>query len=250
MTYENNVNPGTATMTVHGIGFFSGTRTFDFEIQDTGEDLAPYAGKAKAAGFADLDDGEWYMKTEGGAFPGTATLYLDYTVARGLMSGYTGARAGQFGPNDTLSRGMAATIIYRMATGATAESTDNEVDTRFPDVKRGAWYAAAVEWCAAEGVVTGYTDGSDCFGPDDPITREQLATIIGRYMDKGKEAGEDVSQFKDEKSINGYAKAGIAYCSANGIMTGVGDTGNFDPKGFATRCQMSKVIAVTARMAE
>ena len=249
VTYENNVNPGTATMTVRGIGFFSGTRTFDFEIQDTAEDLAPYAGKAKAAGFTDLDDGEWYMN-DGGKFPGTDPLYLDYTVARGLMSGYTGARAGQFGPNDGLTRGMAATIIYRMATGATAEDTDNDVPTKFPDVKSGAWYAAAVKWCADEGVVTGYTDGSGRFGPDDPITREQLATIIGRYMDKDKTAGEDVSQFKDRGSISEYAKAGIAYCSANGIMTGIGDTGNFEPKGHATRCQMAKVIAVTARKAK
>ena len=205
--------------------------------------LPSYAGEAKKAGFTDLAAGEWYLN-EGGMFPGTKTLYLDYTIARGLMSGYTGARKGQFGPDDDLSRGMAATIIYRMATGRTADTTNNNVATKFGDVPKGAWYAAAVKWCAENGVVTGYS-GTDRFGPEDPITREQLATVIGRYMDPKAEAGDDVSQFKDASSISDYAKGGIAYCCANGIMTGIGDTGNFQPGGKATRCQMSKVIAVT-----
>ena len=211
-------------------------------------DLATYAGEAKKAGFKDLDAGAWYLN-DGGRFPDSQTLYLDYTIARGLMSGYTGARKGQFGPDDDLSRGMAATIIYRMATGKTAETTDNDVDTPFSDVPRGAWYAAAVKWCAENKVVTGYV-GTTKFGPDDPITREQLATVIGRYMDPQAEAGSDVSQFKDASSISAFARAGIAYCCANGIMTGIGDSGNFQPGGKATRCQMSKVIAVTARMVE
>ena len=209
-------------------------------------DLATYAGKAKAAGFTDLDPNGWYLN-DGGRFPDSQTLYLDYTIARGLMSGYAGTTL--FGPDDQLTRGMAATIIYRMATGKTAETTNNNVSTKFSDVPKGAWYAAAVKWCADEGVVTGYS-GTDKFGPEDPITREQLATIIGRYMDKDEKAGKDVSQFKDKGDISDYAKAGIAYCNANKVMTGIGDTGNFDPQGLATRCQMSKVIAVVARMAE
>ena len=209
-------------------------------------DLASYAGKAKAAGFTDLAADAWYMN-DGGRFPGSQTLYLDYTIARGLMSGYAGTTL--FGPDDDLSRGMAATIIYRMATGKTAKTTNNDVATKFSDVKSGAWYAAAVKWCSDNGVVTGYS-GTDKFGPEDPITREQLATIIGRYMDKDGKAGKDVSQFKDKGDISDYAQAGIAYCNANKIMTGIGDTGNFQPGGKATRCQMSKVIAVTARMAE
>ena len=206
-------------------------------------DLATYAGEAKKAGFTDLDASAWYLN-DGGRFPDSQTLYLDYTIKRGLMSGYTGARKGQFGPDDDLSRGMAATIIYRMATGKTAETTDNNVDTPFSDVPRGAWYAAAVKWCAENKVVTGYA-GTTKFGPDDPITREQLATVIGRYMDPKAEAGDDVSQFKDAAAISAFAKGGIAYCNAKGIMTGIGDSGNFQPGGKASRCQMAKVIAVT-----
>ena len=206
-------------------------------------DLKAYVGEAKKAGFSDLDEGAWYLG-EGGKFPGTDTLYLDYTIKRGLMSGYTGARAGQFGPDDPLTRGMGATIIYRMATGKTAETTDNDVQAPFSDVPKGAWYAAAVKWCAENKVVTGYA-GTTLFGPEDPITREQLATIIGRYMDPDGLAGSDVSMFKDHERISGFAKAGIAYCCAKGIMTGIGDTGLFRPQGYATRCQMAKVIAMT-----
>ena len=223
---------------------------------DSGKsDLSSYAGAARAAGFTDLSSGAWYMSTATGAFASSKTLYLDYTIKRGLMSGYAGSTL--FGPNDTLSRGMAATIIYRMATGKTAANTDNNVATKFSDVPKGAWYAAAVKWCAENGVVTGYTDANGKptgkFGPNDKVTREQLTAMISRYcVGKAgmKSAGSDVSRFKDAGKIAAWAREGVAFCAANGIVSGVGSTGNFEPQGLATRCQMSKIIAVTARALE
>ena len=212
-------------------------------------DLVAYAGKAKAAGFTDLDPGAWYMNA-GGTFPESQTLYLDYAIAKGLMSGYSGTT--RFAPDDDVSRAMVATIIYRSATGKTADTTDNDVTTKFADVAANQWYSAAVAWCAEKGIVTGYA-GTGRFGPDDPVTREQLATMVGRYCQKVHgmaPAGEDVSRFKDAASISAFAKEGVAFCAANNIVSGIGDTGNFQPQGNATRCQMSKIIAVTARMLE
>ena len=221
---------------------------------DADDPLAQYAGAAAAAGFKDLNPNDWYMgggEGRGGYFPNSGTLYMDYAIAKGLMSGYD---ATTFGPDNALNRGMVATIIYRAATGATAKTTDNNVTTKFSDVKPGDWYAAAVKWCSDNGVVTGYTDGSNRFGPEDPVTREQMATMIGRYLvDVRVMSAVDASgasAFKDASSISGYAKVHVAFCSVNGIMSGIGTTGRFAPLEGATRCQMAKVIAVTARMAE
>ena len=290
VAYSDNVDAGTATVVVTGKDGYTGMAKATFEIAveaprdgssddavddsgnggDEGSDessdanpvdsgspyvdagLTDYAGAAAKAGFTDLAAGAWYMaegfKDDSGAVVAT---YLDYTIGRGLMSGYAGERAGQFGPDDPLSRGMAATIIYRMATGATADTTDNDVTTRFGDVPSGAWYAAAVKWCSEKGVVNGYQDGSGRFGPDDLVTREQLAAMIARYCKNVAGmamAGEDVSRFPDGASIADWAREPAAFCAANGVITGKGDTGAFDPRGDATRCQMAKIIAVTARM--
>jgi len=204
--------------------------------------------------FNDLDNTAWYLTTENGAFAGKKTYYLDYTLATGMMSGYTGNRAGQFGPNDSMSRAMVATVIYRLGTGKTAETTDNNVDTPFPDVPRGQWYTAAVAWCAEKGIITGYTAGPNKgkFCPDNDVSREDLATITGRYCTKvaGKpSAGTDVSQFSDATLISTYAKEGVAFCAANKIVSGYSDgTGRFDPLGNAKRCEASKIFAVTARL--
>ena len=213
-------------------------------------DIAAYAGKARGAGFRDLRDSDWYMRVPDGAFANTSTLYLDYTIAKGLMSGYD---AATFAPDDAMTRAMAATIIYRMATGKTAASTDNGVATKFADVPAGRWYSAAVKWCSDNGVVTGYTDGSGRFDPDGLVTREQLVTMIARYCERVESmaaSDKDVSHFKDHGDIADYALDGVAFCNSHGIVSGMGDTGYFDPRGQATRCQMAKIIAVTARMLE
>ena len=203
--------------------------------------------------FTDLDKAAWYLDAKNGAFAGTETLYFDEALARGLMSGYAGTTL--FGPNDPMSRAMVATVVYRMATGKTAETTDNDVDAPFPDVPRGAWYAAAVKWCAEKGIITGFTDGPNKgrFCPDDNTTREQLATITGRYCTKvaGMEpaSADELKRFSDADSISGYAREGVAFCVANKVVGGYTDgTGRFDPQGNATRCQGAKIFAVTARL--
>ena len=140
-----------------------------------------------------------------------------------------------------------------MAKKATADTTNNYVEAGFPDVHPGDWYAAAVRWCSENGIVTGYQDGSGRFGPNDNVTREQLAAMIFRYCTKVAKmdgAGSDVTRFPDGDKIATWAREAAAFCAANGIITGKGDTGAFDPQGDATRCQMAKIIAVTARMLE
>ena len=209
--------------------------------------LAAYSGAASVAGFKDLRDTAWYMSAEDGVWPGTKTLYLDYTIKRGLMSGFS---ATTFGPDGNLSRAMAATIIYRMAKGDEAKKGSNNVKTKFKDVPPGRWYTAAVAWCAENGIVTGYT-GSGTFDPDGDVTREQLVTMIGRYCEKIGHMSLDVDNalvFYDWGEVHTWARTGVTFCSAKGIVSGVGSTGLFMPGGKASRCQMAKIIAVTAHL--
>ena len=261
VSYKDNLKAGTATATATGKGLYHGQVSASFTIEENPDskhaksDLTSYIGKAKAAGFTDLDENDWCMKAPDGAFPNSNTLYLDYAIGRGLMSGYAGTTL--FGPNDQLDRGMAATIIYRMATGKTAKTTDNNVGTKFNDVPSGQWYSAAVAWCAENGVVTGYKDDAEnltgLFGPGDPVSREQLATMIARYCEQVRgmpSAGTDLSRFPDQGQVNSWAREGVAFCVANGVVSGYTHNGCFGLQDGASRCQMSKIIAVTARMIE
>ena len=217
-------------------------------------DLSSYAGAARLARFTDLAD-DWYLDASVGAFPNSKTLYLDYAVKRGLMSGYSGTK--RFGPDDAMSRAMVATVVYRMATGATADEPYAAENTSgLSDVEPNQWYTAAVNWCVENKVITGYTSGPDAgrFCPGKDTTREELATITGRYCTKVAgmpSAGSDVSRFSDKAAISGFAREGVAFCAANKIVGGYTDgSGRFDPQGQAKRCQGAKIFAVTARLLE
>ena len=254
ITYSNNTKIGIATAKIEGIGSYSGSKNVEFSIvarQDSPykSDLQSYSNAAKKAGFRDLNTRAWYMDASQGTFSGTSVLYLDYTIGRGLMSGYS---ASTFGPSDSLSRAMAATIIYRTATGKTAANTNNAVSTGFSDAPANQWYSAAIAWCASNGVVTGYS-GKGTFGPNDLVTREQLATMIYRYCVKYEnqpDMSTSIYQFTDYRNISGWARDGIRYCVASGVMSGYSGSKAFGPGDTADRSQMSKIIAVVARMME
>lgn len=313
VSYENNRNVGTATVTVTGKMLYSGQSSAEFTIESppnpvdpgnpdnpdnpsnptddsgsgsnpnngsgsnggsnsgssessgdnpskTKSDLATYRGKAREAQFTDLRDDDWYMKVPEGAFPDSQTLYLDYTVARGLMSGYKGDRAGQFGPCDSLSRAQTATILYRLAnpeSKATTDQADYEDNrTVLPDVESRRYYTAAVNWCVDQGIITGFKEGPNAgkFLPDADVSREQLATMVFRYCTyyaKQPAASVDLTMFSDCGEIGEWAREGVAYCAAKQIVGGYTDgTHRFGPSHSAERCQMAKIIAVTARMLE
>ena len=221
--------------------------------------LKQYEGTAAKSGMSDLRADEWYMDPKTGAFPGTNTLYLDYTIAKGLMSGYKGTT--NFGPHDNLSRAQTATILYRLAkpdSKATTEPAAYEDNASgLTDVASRQYYTAAVNWCVKEGIITGYKDKAGrytTFGPNDSVSREQLATMIFRYCTKYAKRDADtadITAFSDYAKISDWARAGVAYCVANKIVGGYTDgSGRFGPQDSAERCQMSKIIAVTAYMLE
>ena len=169
--------------------------------------------------FTDVSGSHWAAKA------------IDYVYEKGLM---TGVSTTEFEPNGTLSRAMLVTVLYRMA-GEPETSGENP----FSDVTENAWYTKAVLWANGQGIVSGYGDGS--FGPDDAITREQLAAIFYRHADLPKVSGTELDEFTDAAAISEYAQNAMLWAVQQGIVTGKSD-GMIDPMGNATRAEAATII--------
>lgn len=171
--------------------------------------------------FTDVKETDWFYDAVG------------YVYENGMMSG-TGNN--QFSPNVTTTRGMIVTILYRLE-GSPAVSTAS-----FDDVAAGEYYANGVSWAAANGVVSGY--GNNLFGPNDPITREQTATILYRYA-QYKEyetvVTGDVSSFTDGTSVSSYAVEPMNWAVGTGLLSGVGNN-MINPTGNATRAEAATIL--------
>ena len=155
----------------------------------------------------------------------------------GLMKGTTEM---EFSPDSYVTRAMFVMIIYRM------EKEPQAGGSVFVDVEIGGYYDRAVAWANANGIVSGVS--KDRFAPNDPITREQMATILYRYADfKGYDVESNGNTaYSDSSSISGYAKNAVSWAAANMLMKG-NDDGSFLPNANATRAQAA---AVFARMIE
>ena len=168
-------------------------------------------------GFSDVDADDWFADS------------AVYVRDNGIMNGTS---ATTFNPNGTTSRGQIAAILYRAA-GSPAVTAAAD----FTDVADGAYYADAARWAAANGIVTGYADGT--FGPDDPITRQQLAAILWRYA--GSPAAEAGTDYADESAIASYADVAVDWARDAGVISGR-DGNRFDPNGRATRAQAAVIL--------
>ena len=173
--------------------------------------------------FTDLAANAWY------------TDAVAYVYRHDLMAGYG---ENLFGPDDDLSRAQLCQIIYNME-GQPATSGSSV----FTDVADGAWYADAVTWAASQGIVGGY--GNGLFGPEDNITREQLASILYRYaQSKGYDTsvGENTNilSYTDALEISEYAIPAMQWACGAGIMEG--NAGYLTPQGDATRAQVATML--------
>lgn len=151
----------------------------------------------------------------------------------------TGTSATTFSPYDTTTRGMIVTVLYRI------ENSPHVSDTNaFTDVGAYAWYGSAVNWAAQEGIVAGCDDG--LFHPNDPITREQMASILYRYAEyRGLDtsaASDIATRFIDYPRISGYAVTPLSWAYAHGIMSGT-SAYTLDPNGTATRAEVATMLA-------
>ena len=172
--------------------------------------------------FTDVSEKDWF--------------YNDamFVYKNGLM---LGTSKTLFSPHGTVTRGMMATILWRME-GSLAPKGENS----FTDVEAGRWYADAITWTAENGIFAGYS--KDKFGPDDPITREQLTAIFYRYADyKGYKltVTGNLDKFEDADKITDYAKTVMQWAVGNRLIKGKSET-LLDPQGTATRAEISAML--------
>lgn len=179
------------------------------------------AGEALPLAFADVAPDAWYADA------------VRYVSERGLMSG-TGDAA--FSPDDTTTRGMVVTILWRLD-GSPAWTTASG----FSDVEESAYYAEAVGWASANGIVGGYDN--ETFGPGDPITREQMAAILYRFAQTqgwDTTASADLSSYTDASQISAYALTALQWANGAGLIAGSG--GAILPGDSATRAQVAAIL--------
>ena len=159
---------------------------------------------------------------------------VSYVYENGIMDGVS---AETFAPNATLTRGMIVTILYRMENKPAVTGA-----SKFTDVDANEWYGAPVAWAAGNGIVTGYSETT--FGPNDPVTREQLAAILYRYaVYKGMSAvtlEQNLSRFTDADQISAYAVPAMNWAVGKGLINGA--DGKLSPKASATRAQVAAII--------
>ena len=173
--------------------------------------------------FTDVSETDWFYED------------VAYVYTNNLMNGTS---TTMFSPNTTTTRGMIVTILYRLE--GEPSVSDN---CHFADVKSGSYYEKAITWAAAKGIVSGY--GNNQFGPDDPITREQMAVILFRYAQyKGLDvsAGEDTNilSYSDALDISEYAFPAMQWICGESILNG--SDGNLMPRGSATRAQVAAIL--------
>ena len=201
---SDHLAPGVDIVTFHG-----GT------VKTDGSDVSGDTGMP----FVDVKSGDWFCP------------YVKYVYDNGL---FAGTSETTFEPNTAMTRGMFVTVLWaREGKPATKDST-------FKDLKAD-WYKTAVNWAAANGIIGGYD--AEHFGPDDYVTRQQMAAIMyqyAKYKGYDTEANGSLDQFKDASSVASYAETAMKWAVGHKIIAGTGN--GLEPDGNATRAQVAVVL--------
>ena len=182
---------------------------------------AVFVEEREDTGYSDVSADAWYADA------------VQYVTDKGMMQGNN----GKFMPADKLNRGQMAQVLFNLE----GKQPVNYAMS-FGDVNGSEWFAEAVRWAASEKIVSGYDNGN--FGPNDPITREQLAVILFRYAQyKGMDTvtlEENLTGFADADEISGYAVSALNWAVGAGVLKGTG-TG-LAPKANATRSEVAQML--------
>ena len=170
--------------------------------------------------FTDVDTGDWFYEA------------VQYAYGNGMMNGVGN---NLFAPSSNLTRSMIAQVLYNL------EGTPVGSSGVFTDVAAGQWYADAVNWAAANDIVGGYGNGK--FGPEDDITREQMAQILYNYATfKGYDVSVqgNLSVFNDGATTSDWALSAMKWAVGSGLLQGY--NGNLNPIGTATRAEVAQIL--------
>lgn len=171
--------------------------------------------------FTDVKPGDWFYDD------------VMFVYEKKLMMGTSSTL---FSPNEAATRAMLATILWRMEGSPAPKSSAG-----YSDVPTGQWYSDAIAWATEKSIFEGYGNGT--FGPNDPITREQLAAIFYRYAShKGYDTSAvgSLEQFSDKDKASSWALDALKWAIGSGLMNGKGDT--LDPTGTATRAEIAAML--------
>ncbi|MDO4846510.1 MAG: S-layer homology domain-containing protein [Clostridiaceae bacterium] len=190
------------------------TETTEFTFTGDGQSTEP------APSFPDVPKNAWFYDA------------ATYCAENGFITGY---KNGNFGPADALQRQDFVVILARIA-GA---DIDSYTSCKLTDVDMNAYYGKAVAWAVDQKIIGGYDNGK--FGVGDKITREQVATILYRYMDSPDVDTSVLNKFADKGSISSFAVNAIAWANANGVINGKTAT-TLAPTATASRAEIATII--------
>ena len=221
LTVPAYTTPGTVAVLVHDNGTREVVRK---SVADNGSVTIPLDGSAK---LEIVDNSKYFYDVPATSWAADAVAFASSHEL------FNGTGTNQFSPNLPMSRGMLATVLHNL------ESNPYQpISGVFADVNNSAWYAEGVAWAAAHGIVTGYGGGQ--FGPNDNITREQLAVMLWRYA--GSPAATDRElHFADAYRASDWALEALRWATESGIINGKGN-GILDPTGQATRAETAQML--------
>lgn len=162
---------------------------------------------------------------------------INYVVDAGL---FTGTSATTFEPETDMTRGMFVTVLGRMAE---ADGSGAQAAAQFTDVAADGYYAPYVAWAAENGIVTGTE--ADKFEPDAPVSREQMAAILYRYVqstgDDAAAVETEIEQFADYAAVSDYAVDALNWAVGDGLINGT-DHNMLAPQDNATRAEVATIL--------
>lgn len=165
---------------------------------------------------------------------------IDYAIANGL---FNGTSETTFSPNEKMTRGMIATVLWRNADSPSSPGSSRE--NPFSDVDNGAWYTSAIIWANRNEVMSGI--GFGLFAPNATLTREQIVTVLYRYSTYNgiTPTGEaSLSGFADGSTVSPWAQTAMQWAIANNILQGSTEYGRtyLHPQDGATRAQVATIL--------
>ncbi len=205
--------------------------TYTFTMPASNVTVAAEVYECPSLAFPDIDLTEWYH--EG----------VDYAIAHNLMRGID---VGVFAPEKTVTRAEMAGILWNLE-----GQPEVEAEIPFPDVAENEWYTEAIRWAASAGIIKGYDTGN--FGPNDTITREQMAAMLYFYEQKigsGGFAEDDTFDltFDDAAEISDWAREAVAWCTIKGVITG--SENKFNPADTSKRSDLATILALYDKLAK
>ena len=230
------------TATLRGYTFLGWKSSVDGKVYDAGETVTIYRDTTFTAQWLNnwgviggIIGGAGESDTFFTDVPGSAWYYdaVKFVYDYDLMDGVGNHK---FNPDGTLTRAMIAQVLYNL------EGASGAYPSVFTDVADSAWYAKAVNWAAASGIVEG--KGNNKFDPNAPITRQEMAAILYRYaVLKGYDVSkvDSLNGYTDASKVASWAKEAMGWAVENYVINGKGAS-RLDPTGTATRAQVAQIL--------